>query len=306
VGTVKSRLSRAREKLRSRLIRRGVAPAAWAQYVESTSAAVPAKLIETTVKAAIGYADEVVAPTVALLIQGVVRAMLLKKVSMIAITVVASLALVTSAGVLARQAATLPTGDQPGGQRVEEQARVENQSGNTTRPTSTDLGESKEQEDELIDRIELLRLDVQLLTREVQAREQGIEATNEQMINIRISGRSDANQSQIESLQKILQDLRKEYISKKKELRQKQSELMKGIATKRNQEYAGRTAEPGTKEGTGSEKRGAGRKKEVPIQPAASDAPGISPILEKRLSGIEGKLDNVLKALEDLKREMRQ
>ena len=122
VGTVKSRLSRAREKLRSRLIRRGVAPTAWALYVESTSAAVPAKLMETTVKAAIGYADGVVSPAVTLLIQGVLRAMLLKKLSMIAITVVASLALATGAGVLARQAATLPTRDQPGGQRVEKKA----------------------------------------------------------------------------------------------------------------------------------------------------------------------------------------
>ncbi len=73
VGTIKSRLSRAREKLRSRLIRRGVAPTALALYVESTSAAVPAKLIEATVKAAIGSAEAAVSPAVTLLIQGVLQ-----------------------------------------------------------------------------------------------------------------------------------------------------------------------------------------------------------------------------------------
>ena len=54
VGTVKSRLSRAREKLRSRLIRRGIAPTALSLYAESTSAAVPAELMETTINAATG------------------------------------------------------------------------------------------------------------------------------------------------------------------------------------------------------------------------------------------------------------
>ena len=163
VGTVKSRLSRAREKLRSRLIRRGVAPTAWALYAESASAVVPAKLIETTAKAAIACAGGVVSPTVALLIQGVLRAMLLKKLSMIAITVVACLAVATSAGVSRDQAATLPTGDQPDGSRVETKVGVENESVSTARSSATDRGESKEQEDESIDRIELLRLDIELL-----------------------------------------------------------------------------------------------------------------------------------------------
>ena len=94
-----------REKLRTRLIRRGVAPTACALYVESASAAVPSEFIEATVKAAIENANGVVSPAVAWLIQGVLRAMLFNKLSMIAITVVASLALATTARVLARQAA---------------------------------------------------------------------------------------------------------------------------------------------------------------------------------------------------------
>ncbi len=47
---------------------------ACALYVESTPAAVPAKLIEMTIKAAVRNADGVIAPAVDLLIRGVLRA----------------------------------------------------------------------------------------------------------------------------------------------------------------------------------------------------------------------------------------
>ncbi len=112
VGTIKSRLSRAREKLRSRLIRRGIAPAAGAVHLESTTPALPARLIETTARAAIGYADGGVSPSVTLLIHGVLQAMLLKKVSVIVIALAAGLAMVTGAGVWARQIAARPAEDQ--------------------------------------------------------------------------------------------------------------------------------------------------------------------------------------------------
>ena len=228
---------------------------------------------------------------------------------MIAITVVASLAVATGAGVLARQAATLPIGGQPDGLRAENNASVENESSNTARFTATDLEESKKQEDQAIDRIELLRLDVELLTAEVNAFRQKIGAINSEMFQVHFRGKSDANESQIEGLQKSLQDLRKEYISKNRELRQKQSELerLDGIQMERNRENARRAAQlRRANKGTGIEKRGARDKKPAPIEPAASDAPGISPGLDKRLSGIEGKLDNVLRALEGLKRGMPQ
>jgi RNA polymerase sigma factor (sigma-70 family) len=305
VGTVKSRLSRAREKLRSRLIRRGVAPLAWALVVESTRAAVPAELIETTVKAAVGYADWVVSPAVTLLTQGVLRAMLLKKVSMIAITVVASLALATSAGVWARQAATLPAGDQPEGLLTQKEVGVENESGKTARSTDTDLGESKEQEDRSIDRYELLRLDVELLAAELLARKTRIERTNNQLIATQIDGKSEGKQAQIESLQRNLEGFRKDYIAKMKERSQKQSELEE-IQMTQVQENNRRAAELKAKRRARMEERGASTKMPLPNQPAASDAPRISPVLEERLSGIERKLDNVLRAIEDLKRERRQ
>jgi hypothetical protein len=325
---VKSRLSRAREKLRSRLIRRGVAPTAWTSYVDSTSAAVPAKLIETTLKAAIGSADGVVPPAVTLLIQGVLRAMLLKKLSMVAISVIASLALATSAGVWARQAATLPPANEPGGERAQEKAGVAIESGNTAHSTATDLGESKEQEEKLTDRAESLQLDIELLSAEVQSRKQAIENTNGKLVQAQVYGlRQDTNeqltgaakQSEIESLQKSLQDFRKEYLSTKKELSRRQSELKElqevqwkriqernQIEQKQNQEKSPRAAEREAKQRTANDKRGARNEQPVAIQPEDTDAPGISPLLEKRLSGIEGKLDNVLKALEDLKRERSQ
>jgi hypothetical protein len=227
---------------------------------------------------------------------------------MIAITVVASLAVATGAGVLARQAATLPIGGQPDGLRAENNVSVENESSNTARFTATDLEESKKQEDQSIDRTELLRLDVELLTAEVNAFRQKIVAINFEMFQVHFRGKSDANESQIEGLQKSLQDLRKEYISKNRELRQKQSELKRldAIEIERNRKKARRVAQLRANKGTGIDKRGARDKKPAPIEPAASDAPGISPVLDKRLSGIEGKLNNVLRALEGLKRGMRQ
>lgn len=138
--------------------------------------------METTVKAAIGSADGMISPSVNSLIHGVLRAMLLKKLSTIAITVVAGLALATGAGVLAQQAATVPNGDEPDGQRVGKKSAVENQSGNSSPSTALDLGESKEQEDESIDRIELLQLDVEMLRAELQARLNAIQNLNGELI----------------------------------------------------------------------------------------------------------------------------
>jgi len=292
VGTVKSRLSRAREKLRSRLIRRGVAPTALALYAESTSAAVPATLMAATVKGAIGYADLAVSPAVTLLIQGVLRAMFLNKLGMVAITVVASLALATGAGVLARQAAAPSPRDEPGEQRAEQKAGAKKESGNTARSTATDLGGPSDQEDESFDRIESLRLDIELLSLEVKARKSGIQFTDNQLVQALLSDENNNARTgiDIDSLKKSLEGFRKDFISKTKELRQKQRQLDQLQANKR----------------TGIDRRGAPREKTVPKQPAPSDAPGISPVLEKRLSGMDRKLDQVLKELEDLKRDKSQ
>jgi RNA polymerase sigma factor (sigma-70 family) len=80
-GTVSSRLARARQALRRRLVRRGLAPSAGAQAAFladiGASAAVPAPLLLATVKAAAPFAA--VPAAVAALTEGVLKSMLLTK-----------------------------------------------------------------------------------------------------------------------------------------------------------------------------------------------------------------------------------
>jgi RNA polymerase sigma-70 factor (ECF subfamily) len=296
-GTVKSRLSRAREKLRSRLIRRGVAPAAWALYAESTSAAVPARLMETTVKAALRSADGVISPAVTLLNQGVLRAMFVKKLSLITITVAAGLLMATSAGVWATQATAHGPLNQAGGQLVEKQAAVENEPKTTADSTVVEL-EWKTKEDESFDRVETLRVDIELLELEVQSLKHGLQATHNQILNLDVPGANDPKRSeQIESLLKYLKDYRQKYLTKKKELIRKQRELAEATRKQADEFHARQRAV--------IQMRAAATTKPVPTEPVAPAAPSISPILEERLSGIEAKLDSVLKALRDLRREVR-
>ncbi len=95
VGTVKSRLARGRKRLRGRLVRRGVAPAtalAAASAGGAARAAVPTALSESTVVYA---ATAIAAPaSVAIITEGVLRAMFLRKVKLVmtAAAVVAGLA----------------------------------------------------------------------------------------------------------------------------------------------------------------------------------------------------------------------
>jgi RNA polymerase sigma factor (sigma-70 family) len=311
VGTVKSRLSRAREKLRSRLIRRGVAPAVWAVYAESTTGAVPAKLMEATIHSATAGADGAIPPTVTLLIEGVLRAMLVKKVSMIAVAVVAGLALASSAAVLARQAAAFPREGRPDGQRDEKKLSGDNELSNTSVSSAVVTGESKEQTEEAIDRLELLRLDVELLAGEVDSRKKAINAVSQNLILMRVSSQEQSGQivaanvrdERVKSMEKELDDVRKEWLVKGRELRKKKSELAEleaKVQLERNQRAAGITIP----QKAGTDKRAVDRKNAASKQLAGS--PSIAPALEKRLSEIERKLDDVLKALETLKREPRE
>jgi RNA polymerase sigma factor (sigma-70 family) len=89
VGTVESRLSRGRELLRTRLTRRGLAPAALASggmfMARSAMAALPTPLVESTVRAALqvaagrGLTAGVVAASVAALTERVLKAMLMTR-----------------------------------------------------------------------------------------------------------------------------------------------------------------------------------------------------------------------------------
>jgi RNA polymerase sigma factor (sigma-70 family) len=102
VGTVGSRLARGRERLRDRLTHRGLVPSAGlvgvVTSVNAVSAAVPRALVDSTIRAALrGAAGEaaVVAANVLALSEGVLRAMLLTRLK-----VVAALALLMGAGLI--------------------------------------------------------------------------------------------------------------------------------------------------------------------------------------------------------------
>src|SRR5262249_12578462 len=94
-GTVLSRLARARDRLRIRFMRRGLAPTAGLTAVAAGDAlAVP--LVETAVQNALNFANgsTAVAPAVAALTEGVVRSMVLGKIKVTAASLVLGLAIV--------------------------------------------------------------------------------------------------------------------------------------------------------------------------------------------------------------------
>ncbi len=315
VGTVKSRLSRAREKLRSRLIRRGIAPAAVAMSGGAATAAPPAALMEASVKAAMQYAAgpaEVVAASAAVinLTEGVLKAMFMNKLRMITLTVIASLALATGVGVVAQQAAAPAPRGEPSGDRAKQGAGLVKGADDTTRPRATPPDDPIQEEDGSFDRIESLRLDIEFLTKEVQTIERVIGEYSDNIIYGNYNkhtvteggfggGRPRLDENQIDSGKERLKGLRKDYLLKSKELRQKQRQL---DALQGREMRQGLDESPFGKR-TGSDKKGVKEGRPVATQPASSDPPGISPDLEKRLSRLEQRLDQVLKALEDSKRE---
>ena len=118
VGTVRSRLARGRDRLRSRLARHGLAPAAGALVaalaVESASASVlrpsvPETLVESTTRAAMQFAagGAVASATACALTQGMLTSMKIQQGKWLAAGV-ASLGLIGGAGVIAAQG---PGGD---------------------------------------------------------------------------------------------------------------------------------------------------------------------------------------------------
>ncbi len=106
VGTVKSRQARGRERLRARLIRRGLAPSAGIVAIELSmqpaSSAVPAALAEATVQLAMraGLGKTAItgllAASVASLVEGGLRTMWLTKIKLVAVTILTAAAVTTS------------------------------------------------------------------------------------------------------------------------------------------------------------------------------------------------------------------
>lgn len=138
-GTVLSRLARGRERLRSRLVRRGVTlsvgglAAALSQH--AASAAVPPPLVNLTIKAAIPFAagqaaSGLVSASVAALTEGALHAMFMSKMKQLTAALVV-VALLGTTGTFARWALAeaprdgggAPTADRPRGDGVPDRGR---------------------------------------------------------------------------------------------------------------------------------------------------------------------------------------
>jgi hypothetical protein len=113
VGTVRSRLARGRDRLRGRLVRRGLAPAGVALgaafSAEVASAAVPGGLAEATIQAAVRFtatqAAEMVSAAVVTLTGEVLMTMLMTKLKFTAMSALAAGLIVTGAVALAQNGA---------------------------------------------------------------------------------------------------------------------------------------------------------------------------------------------------------
>jgi RNA polymerase sigma factor (sigma-70 family) len=105
VGTVSSRLTRARDLLRSRLVRRGITlPAGLFAGVLSqhaAQAAVPADLVHGTLQAALSTTPAAVSAQVALLTEGVLKSMIATKVKSVLAMALVLCAVTAGAGALA-------------------------------------------------------------------------------------------------------------------------------------------------------------------------------------------------------------
>jgi RNA polymerase sigma factor (sigma-70 family) len=101
VGTVESRLSRGRQRLRERLVRRGLAPAAaalWAEMAREGSAAVPAALLKHSAQFVAGSSAAGAVPVaITTLAEGVIQMMALSRLKPLA--GVAAALILASAGV---------------------------------------------------------------------------------------------------------------------------------------------------------------------------------------------------------------
>jgi len=113
VGTVKTRLSRAREQLRSRLVRRGwpsVPMALASQHWPGNATAIPRRLLSSTSEMAARFSSStaaggLVSPAVLTITSGVLRAMWINKLKLVGMVLCGVLGVGLGAAVVAQQAA---------------------------------------------------------------------------------------------------------------------------------------------------------------------------------------------------------
>jgi RNA polymerase sigma-70 factor (ECF subfamily) len=110
-GTVLSRLARGRDRLRDRLVRRGIALSVWTMVMvlgqKVVPAAVPAPVAEATIQAAVltaagNAASGAIPATVTALTKGVLRSMLMSKIKVLAAVALAVMLAALGAGMGAR------------------------------------------------------------------------------------------------------------------------------------------------------------------------------------------------------------
>ena len=147
IGTVQSRLSRGRERLRGPLIRRGLAPGVVIPLLASppsgVSPAIPPALVECTIRGATQLAitggsaamSGLFPGSVAALTEGVLRTMILTKLKIAAFGLLSTCILVTGAGILAGQEpAAKPAGPRPPGAAKAGETVIPDQVSGTTAP----------------------------------------------------------------------------------------------------------------------------------------------------------------------------
>ena len=147
IGTVRSRMARARDLLRTRLTRRGLAYGAVAAAVGSSRAVmaeVPFALAEKTARASIrlvtGTTSEVVSTPVAALMEEVLKAMFMSQVKRVAAIVLAA-CIVTGAGIIAVGASQVNSTSPQGGARAKRAADHQTDKGDRAGPGTQPAGD---------------------------------------------------------------------------------------------------------------------------------------------------------------------
>jgi RNA polymerase sigma factor (sigma-70 family) len=227
IGTVKSRLSRGRERLRSRLLRRGVAPCASLAELSSSSWSkafdVPTELAETTCRSATqlaagGTATAIVPETVAVLMKGALTGMLFSKMKIGTLCILMASVITTGAVVVANQTRGPADGEAATSARGE----------SAVAPGASQEGNANS--DDPVAH-ELKQLDFDLLADEVQQLRAQVEAALRQKIRAEREIRSGAKGTELDqrnAAQRRYAVARAAYLAKAREWNREKQRLAGG------------------------------------------------------------------------------